>query len=89
MWTRKQFMDGACSHRTYYAQFLTPAARNCVLLHFTMERLVANNIPQIEWDRLSIELMPMLKPPPGYSLDTVPYILKEAARQLVEEHAAA
>ena len=98
MWTRKQYMDGECSHRTYYAQFVTAGIRDSVRRWFTVERLARtsdqqwfNSIPLIEWDRLS-SVVPrtqlMRDAGEGYSLATAVCILKEAGRLLVEEHRA-
>ena len=96
MWTRKQYMDGECSHRTYYAQFVTPGILDTVRRYFTVERLVRardqeyfNSIPLIEWDRLSGSVWRtqlMRDTGEGYSLSTAVCILKEAGRQLVEAH---
>ena len=99
MWTRKQFMDGECSHRTYYAQFVTQGVLDSVRRHFTMERLMRcsdqenfNTIPLVQWDMLSSAVhrtQIMRDAGEGMSLGTAVCILKEAARQLVEERAAA
>jgi hypothetical protein len=96
MHTRKSYMDGECSHRTYYAQFVTQGVLDSVRRHFTVERLVRcsdqeyfNTIPLIEWDRLSsmVHLTRAMKDAgEGMSLATAVCILKEAGRQLVEAH---
>jgi hypothetical protein len=99
MWTRKQYMDGGCNHRTYYAQFVTPGVLGSVRRWFTVERLVRardqecfNTIPLIEWDRLSTAVprtQLMRDAGEGWSLCAAVCILKEAGRQLVEAHHAA
>ena len=96
MLTRKQYMDGECSHRNYYAQFVTRDVLDAVRRHFTVERLVRcsdqdyfNTIPLIEWDRLSSAVhrtQLMRDAGEGYSLGTAVCVLKEAGRQLVQAH---
>jgi hypothetical protein len=96
MWTRKQYMDGECSHRTYYAQFVTPNVLSTVRSWFGVERLLRtrdqeyfNTIPLIEWDRL-VHAVPrtqmMRDAGEGWSLGSAVCILKEAGRQLVDAH---
>ena len=96
MWTRKQYMNGECSHRTYYAQFVTPSVLDAVRQHITVDRLVRardqeyfNPIPLVEWDRLSSHVprtQVMKAAGEGWSLGSAVCILKEAGRQLVEAH---
>lgn len=96
MYTRKQHMDGECSHRTYYAQFVTPGVLDAVRRHFTVERLMRcsdqdyfNTIPLIQWDRLAhaVPRTQMMRDAgEGWSLGSAVCILKEAGRQLVEAY---
>lgn len=99
MHTRKDYMDGRCDHRTYYAQFVTMAVFRMVERRFTVERLVRcsdqayfNTIPLHQWDQLvpTLERMVdrrlMKELGEGWSLSTGVCILKEASRQVVENH---
>jgi len=100
MWTRKQYVNGECSHRTYYAQFVNPAVVAMVKRAFTVERLVRcsdqdyfNTIPLHRWDSMAMAAQAQSKQlrkdtGEGLSLTTGVCILKEAARQLVETHHA-
>ena len=102
MYTRQQYMNHECSHRTYYAQFVNMAIIRMVERRFTAERLVRcsdqeyfNTIPLHQWDQLvpvvqSLTNQQMRKDAgEGWSLSTGVCILKEAGRQLVEAHALA
>ena len=91
MWTRKQYMDGECSHRTYYAQMVTQDVLDAVEQYFTVERLVGcsdqehfNTIPLAMWNRLRCQIMRDMGE--SWSEGTAFAVLKEAARQLVEAH---
>lgn len=94
-YTRSDYMAGACSHREYYAQFVTPAIRAEVLRSITRPVLLAskdehlNDIPLQRWDNLSFINRPALAIDEGgqrvYSLAGGVCILKEAARQVIEE----
>lgn len=94
MFTRKQYLNKECSHREYYAQFVTEPVKARVRMCIGWERLKnstdehLNDIPLREWDRLG----------PVYcgrdfwkSLGDTPSaaglccIYKEAARQIIEE----
>lgn len=99
MFTRKDYMDGRCDHRTYYAQFVTPAVFHMVERRFTAERLVRcsdqayfNTIPLTLWDMMvpvlerMVDRRRMKELGEGWSLGTGVCILKEAARQVVENH---
>lgn len=39
MFTRKQYLDKQCTHREYWAQFVTEGMRQMVLRNITLERL--------------------------------------------------
>lgn len=99
MWTRKQYMDGLCDHRRYYAQFVNNGIFRMVERRFTAERLVRcsdqanfNTIPLHQWDQLEtvvarmVDRQLMKAAGEGWSLGTAVCILKEAARQVVENH---
>lgn len=93
MKTRQNYLNGECTHREYYAQFVTASIKNYVESRFGIERLknalledkYLNSIKLNEWDMLHI------------SVDMSDYgdrltpagkvcILKEAATQLCEEN---
>lgn len=97
MKTRKQYLDGECTHEEYYGQFVTREIRQLVSRTFTVPRLVAspdphfNDITLRRWDALAGSLG---KPTEAalrdrgdwLSLAGAVCILKEAARQVVEAH---
>lgn len=94
--TRSDYMEKRCTHRQYYAQFVT-AAKDRVRRAFTIDRLRAafakdehfNSIPLGEWDGLASGL-PLygIKEAGDYCTPAGQVCaLKEAARQLVEEEA--
>ena len=39
MFTRKQYLDRQCTHREFWAQFVTPGMRDMVKRNITLERL--------------------------------------------------
>lgn len=100
MLTRNEYMaDSQNLHRRYYAQFVTPGIFHMVERRFTAERLVRcsdqlyfNTIPLHQWDQLvpmlerMVDRQLMKSLGEGWSLGTGVCILKEAARQVVENH---
>jgi hypothetical protein len=90
--TRKQYMERECTHREYYAQFVTDTTRGMVARLIGVERLREstdehlNDIPLQHWDRLPITLPRGSMQAAGdwLSLAGKVCILKEAARQLLE-----
>lgn len=54
--TRQQYMDHECTHRQYFAQFVTPEIKAAVRSYFGADRLCAstnphfNDIPLSKWD---------------------------------------
>lgn len=91
------YMGEKCTHREYYAQFVTQSIKNTLESHFGIDRLVAsqdpsfNDIPLAEWDTLCRISDPRLHIPnqfddgrPGYAHVDAICLLKEAARQMVE-----
>ena len=59
MYTRKDYMAGACDHQTYYGQFATPAVVALVAGRIGVDRIKNsknehfNDIPLIVWDQLA------------------------------------
>ena len=100
MLTRQEYMkDSSRLHRDYYAQFVTPGIIRMVERRFTAERLVRcsdqayfNTIPLHQWDMMVPVLWSMAdrqllrEAGEGWSLGTGVCILKEAARQVVQDH---
>lgn len=98
MFTRKQYLDKECTHREYYAQFVTQHTRNLVTRAFGTEALVAsfkaNDLHSADyiqldrWDSLSMRLhvdQQFMRDCGDYlTLAGAVCILKEAARQVVE-----
>lgn len=93
--TRKDYLNKLCTHREYYAQFVTPGTLSLVLAGIGLKRLLAakdehlNDIPMSLWDRL----VPRC-PGSGKFRDAGDFytksggvcLLKEAARQLIETY---
>ena len=63
MFTRKQYLEGACSHDEYYEQFVTPYYIHFVNIHIGTDRIMASNdpsfndIPLNEWDAVCNNIM--------------------------------
>lgn len=96
MKTRAQYLAGECSHREYYAQFVTPEIRKQVLARFPLKRLCQtsdqehlNSIPLSGWDGLAYSMegiaAPLRLADDFPTLCSRVCILKEAAKQLIEE----
>lgn len=58
MHTRQDYLNGKCTHREYYDQFVTPGTRYMVATFIGKERITTstdehfNDIPLITWDAL-------------------------------------
>lgn len=58
MYSRKQYLNGECSHREYYGQFVNNGIKEDVVSHFGIERIknsqdeYFNDIPLGQWDSL-------------------------------------
>ena len=97
MITRGQYLDGEATHREYYAQFVTEGIKTTVLSRFDIDRLVSafnadehlNGIPLQSWDNIRFYNMEVIRQMEecgdGLTLAGQVCILKEAARQIVEE----
>ena len=99
MKTKEQYRNKECTHREYYAQFVTPGVKRIVKDRFGIEALV--NTPDQEnlntlhlsiWDGLvtllwmDFKVCSLLKSANEWrTLGTGVCILKEAAKQLIEE----
>jgi len=99
--TQADYMNGKCTHRQYYAQFVTPAIMEGVVARFGKEKLAnclardgnLNNIPLHKWDGLAgnfvKEVSEAMKAHGDFaSLAGMVCVLKEAAKQAVERGAA-
>lgn len=91
--SRKDYMNGVCSHREYYAQFVDSEIKGRV--RFLLPQIEAsedehlNDIPLKVWDNISADYTGVgrkLKEADDY-LTKAGWvcIVKEAARQLVED----
>ena len=93
--TRKQYMEGECTHDQYYDQFVTPELKNTVLRCIPEKQIVMSkhphfsDIPLSAWDWIArIEPVPRLSLEAvgdSSSLGTQVCALKAAARQIREE----
>lgn len=94
--TRAQYMAGEITHREYYAQFVTPEVKAEILHRFPIERLLKtadqknlNSIPLHSWDQAAYSLRDvdalLRAAGDGPTLAGKVCILKEAAKQLIEE----
>ncbi len=99
MKTKKQYHNKECTHREYYAQFVTPWVKQIVKDRFDIDKLV--NTPDQEnlntlnlsiWDGLvpllwmDFKICSLLKSADEWrTLGSGVCILKEAAKQLIEE----
>lgn len=94
--TRQDYINGNCTHRAYYAQFVTPAISAAIEKHIGLARIQRstdphfNDIPLCKWDALTQHIntkdfRDALKThEDSYSLSSVVCVAKEAARQLAE-----
>ncbi len=96
-YTRKQYLDKECSHREYYAQFVTPGVVDRIVRRLGADRLLAsqdehlNDIPLHIWDDIpapmgSGQAMRALGDYP--TLAGAVCINKEAARQFIAKEGA-
>lgn len=98
MMTRREYMDTpvedrAEAHRAYYSQFVSEYTKSLVLSHVaTKKELMAsteqafNDIPLARWDRAYVGPKDKMRELGDFpSLAGSVCILKEAARQIVEE----
>ena len=90
--TRKDYMNKGCTHREYYAQFVNPFIKSLVLREIGLDRLLRstdphlNDIPLNQWGMGNIRQLEVWKEVGDfYSIAGETCILKEAARQLIEE----
>lgn len=97
MFTRNDYMENRCTHRQYYGQFVNEGTKQLVLTRIGKARLLEskdehmNDIPLGMWDRL-------VPRAPGsgkfkeagdyYTLSGGVCMLKEAARQIIENEVA-
>ena len=94
MLTRKQYLNGECTHREYYAQFVDERTKHHVRFGIGMKTLRAstcehlNDITLKRWDRL-VPCAPgsgkFKEAGDSYTLSGGVCMLKEAAKQLLEE----
>ncbi len=96
MRTRKEYLDGDCTHREYFAQFVSPDRPEHVAGIIGKQRLLnstdphMNDIPLFEWDAIPNPHgtdMKMRAIGDYPTLSSAVCISKEAARQWVEAQA--
>lgn len=84
--TRKDRLENKCTHREYYAQFVTDRIKSLVKSQFGEQLFNStdphlNDIPLSKWDNLSGTVLRS-----GFSLSDCVCTLKEAAKQIIEEN---
>lgn len=93
MYTRKDYLNGKCTHREYYAQFVTQYTKDLVSQQFGKGRIIEelekdealNGITLAEWDNLARFVSANMRPQGDYlTLAGAVCILKEAAKQIAE-----
>lgn len=95
--TRQQYLDKECTHRQYYAQFVTAGIIKSVSNRFGKNAIVKaletnehlNNIDLARWDSLAITHESSLRGKmkqvgDRYSLAGGVCVMKEAAKQIAE-----
>jgi len=98
MFSRQDYLNGRCTHREYYAQFVTDYVKMVVRDKIGIDRIMQSkddrfsDIPMKEWDRLSLlfrkhvdYVSKEVGSKMGWSLGIGVCMLKEAARQIKEE----
>lgn len=94
MFTRKQYLSGECTHRQYYAQFVSPSTKHRVLSWVKEEELKAsvdpafNDIPLATWDGMSTHLPIAIRFESVGDYATkagLVCVVKEAAKQILEK----
>ena len=99
MKTRQDYISGKCTHREYYAQFVTPEIRQMVITRFGADLLKSalakdenlNGVPLHQWDNLTgfpnhaLAYARLKAAGDHCTLSSGVCILKEAARQVAEE----
>jgi hypothetical protein len=95
MYTRRDYLNKKCTHREYYAQFVTTSYVNSVASKIGLSRLLKsedpdfNDIPLREWDMLPIPVGThslMISLEDYLTMAGAVSMSKEAARQAVEKH---
>jgi hypothetical protein len=93
-YTRKDYMNDKCSHREYYSQFVNDNVKGMVNDRIGIDRIKKskdehlNDIPLKEWDMCGLPygINTLLKSAgDGFSMAGQVCILKEAAKQLIED----
>ena len=98
VFTRQDYLNKKCSHREYYSQYVTEGIRKGVCSYIGIDKLRAstdehlNDIPLKEWDYITVSILSCtgltLKMEERGDYSTLAghvCILKEAARQVIEE----
>lgn len=98
--TRADYMSNKCSHREYYAQFVTPGIRTIVWKRFGDRLLKStdnylNDIPLKQWDGLEPLIraeagraLALANGRGGVSLSDCVCVAKEAGKQLIARELA-
>lgn len=95
MFSRKDYLDGKCTHREYYAQFVNSQQKSAILSRIGKDRLEKstcehfNDIPLKEWDSIYCPISSSKMKECGDYITNAGRIciIKEAATQILEERA--
>lgn len=93
MYTRQDYLSGRCSHRQYYAQFVDVHTKQHIFSHIGKHAIMQsknehfNDIPLGSWDTTTLQWNGQALKEAGeeMTMATKVCILKEAARQILEE----
>jgi len=95
MKTRKEYLNGECTHREFWAQFVDKRVKAHVANYIGRDAIISstdphlNDIPIAKWDHVGrLLLLPITFESVGdyCTLSSLVCIAKEAARQIKEEN---
>lgn len=92
--TRQQYLNNECTHREYYAQFVTPEYIQYVVSRIGAKELMGatdenlNSISLKKWDMLGAPIckQKLIEAGDGLTLAGKVCMAKEAARQFIENN---
>lgn len=93
LFSRKDYLDGVCSHSEYYGQLVNESVKDVVRTYWGLERLMKsrdphfNDLPLDEWDRIFNYSLTLDIKELGdhWTIAGRVSLLKTAARQIIAE----